>query len=125
MKRTLISLAIVVITAFAAHADTNNNTDLMVAAATGNAAAVQTLIANGADVDAKGRIGNTALIYAAQEGHTQIVELLIAAGANATAANDFNATAHNLAKGHGHREIASQLHTATLQAANDTDDDLL
>ena len=128
MTRTLIlTAAFALTTAFTAVAETtdNNTTDLMLAAANGHTAEVQTLIEAGADVNASGRIGNTALIYAAQEGHSEIVELLLEAGAYAHQANDFNATAQSLAEGYGHREIAHKLHTATLQAVNDTDDNLL
>ncbi len=91
------------------------NTALMVAAAHGDAAQVQHLIEQGADIDARGYIGNTALIFAIQEGHTQIVEMLVEAGANINANNDYNTSARSLAIGYGHREIAQALETVALQ----------
>jgi len=97
--------------------DINGNTALMVAAAQGNVAQLQSLIEKGAEVDARGRIGNTALIYAAQEGHVDVVKMLVDAGADIAARNDYKVTAGSLAKGYGHRDIAETLETVTLQAA--------
>ena len=85
--------------------DANGNTALMIAAAMGDTTAVRSLIKDGANVNATGRIGNTALIFAAQEGHNQIVELLVAAGADIDAANDYGSTARKLAAGYGHRAM--------------------
>jgi len=101
-RQLILTAAFALSTAYADQAETtdNNNIDLMITAAHGNTTQVQTLIAAGADINSKGRIGNTALIYAAQEGHTEIVELLIEAGAYADQANEFNATAKSLAEGY-------------------------
>lgn len=128
--KTLIFLALVAIASTAnasetcssdinAH-DVYGNTALMVAAADGDFAQVQSLLEKGAHVDARGRIGNTALIYAAQEGHVDIVKILVDAGANIAAQNDYRVTAGSLAKGYGHRDIAAALDMVTMQADHST-----
>jgi ankyrin repeat protein len=55
------------------------------AASEGDIEAVKKHLANGADVNAKGRNGLTTLQWAASSGHTEIVEPLIAAGADVNA----------------------------------------
>jgi ankyrin repeat protein len=47
----------------------------------GDAAAVQTLLANGADVNATMKNGATALTLASEEGHDGVSALLVKAGA--------------------------------------------
>jgi ankyrin repeat protein len=51
----------------------NGVTPLMAAAYGGNAQMVATLIAKGADLNARDRLKKTAMVYAAGEGHTEIV----------------------------------------------------
>ncbi len=60
---------------------------LMVAAAAGQPGAVSTLIAHGADVDAKesGR-GQTALMFAAANGRSEVIDVLVEHGADVAAA---------------------------------------
>ncbi len=48
----------------------------------GHAGIVQTLLAKGADVNAKDNDGGTALIMASQEGHAGIIQTLLAKGAD-------------------------------------------
>ncbi|MFQ5927816.1 MAG: ankyrin repeat domain-containing protein [Terriglobia bacterium] len=52
------------------------NPDLIEAAKKGDAAAVEALLAAGADVNAKDKDGMTALMLAEKEGHTTVVRLL-------------------------------------------------
>ncbi len=55
---------------------------LLQAARRGDAGTVETLLAQGVDVDATGRGGETALHAAAAAGHADVVERLLAAGAS-------------------------------------------
>jgi ankyrin repeat protein len=64
----------------AAFAETNTpdkNSQLLEAAKEGNLAAVQTLLANGADANAKDFIGETALIGAVERYHIGVVKFLL------------------------------------------------
>ena len=72
--------------------------DLINAAIRGDAAAVQALLAKGAEVNAKGNDGWTALILASQEGHLHVVQALLAKGADVNAKADNGATALMVAK---------------------------
>jgi serpin B len=68
------------------------------------------LIANGADVNAKGGyLDGTALHDAAIEGHKEIVELLIGKGANIEAKNSYGETALYCAAEANHKEIVELL----------------
>jgi ankyrin repeat protein len=58
------------------------------AVAEGNIEAVKQAIADGADVNAKGRWGSTPLHHTALGGHKEITELLIAKGADVNAKGD-------------------------------------
>jgi ankyrin repeat protein len=71
--------AIMVLWATVAVADVNE--DFLKAAERGDLSAVESLIANGADINAKLNNGKTALMLATQNGHEEIKELLIKAGA--------------------------------------------
>jgi len=55
------------------------------AAAAGDVEEVKRLIAQGADVNAKGEKGQTVLHYAVENGHREVAELLIAQGADVNA----------------------------------------
>ncbi|MBI3503266.1 MAG: ankyrin repeat domain-containing protein [Proteobacteria bacterium] len=68
-------------------------TALMRAAARGNAAAVDLLLARGAAVDALDAFANTALMYACARGHVGVAQLLLAAGAARGHANKYGLTA--------------------------------
>jgi uncharacterized protein len=56
--------------------------NLVTAARAGDIAAVKSLLASGADVDAQDGEGSTALMFAAMRGDSKMVEALLAAGAN-------------------------------------------
>ena len=49
----------------------------MLAARAGNVEAVKMLLARGADVNSRERLGQTALMWAAAEGHTAVMRALI------------------------------------------------
>lgn len=125
MKRALFTLIAAAFATFASTAtadsavDSHGNTALMAAAAIGDTASVERLLAEGADVNARGRIGNTALIYAAQEGHTSVVEILVKAGARVESRNAYNATARKLALGYGHSEIVEYLKDISVNEQDD------
>jgi ankyrin repeat protein len=67
-------------------AQSEGETVLMTAARTGVAAAVKTLLAHGADVNAKEAWrGQSALMWAAAEGHAETIQVLLEAGAQVNA----------------------------------------
>jgi hypothetical protein len=86
-------------------------TPLMEAAKKGDTEKVQALLAQGADVNAKGNDGFTALIMAARYGHTDIVQALLAKGANVNAKHDRGWTALITAAWEGHTDIVQALLT--------------
>lgn len=65
------------------------NEDLWAAARKGDAAAVEALLAKGANVNAKFRYGATALSYASDKGHTEVVRVLLAHGADVEVEDTF------------------------------------
>ena len=71
--------------------------------------AVATLLAAGADVDARQPDGATALHWAAHQDDLETVQRLLAAGADARAANDYGATPVWLAATNGNAAIAAAL----------------
>lgn len=85
------------------------------AARQGNLAAVQALVAAGADVNQQGRANRTPLHEAAAHGHRETVEWLLANGAKVNAktiavrSEDAKATPLHRAVDHGHADIAALL----------------
>lgn len=67
----------------------NLNEDLIVAARKSDVAAVKTLLAKGADVNAKTEYGATPLFYACDRGNAEIVKILIAHGADVNITDKF------------------------------------
>ena len=70
---------------------------------------VQSLIAEGADVNAKYELGMTVLWYAASKGYSRMVETLLANGADANARDEFGNTALMSAEAHGYTEVVRLL----------------
>jgi hypothetical protein len=70
---------------------------------------VNSLVANGADVNVRDRDGWTALMRAACEGHTEIVHILMQAGADVHVKNDEGESALTLAREKGHTCIVNLL----------------
>ena len=75
--------------------------------AIGDAAAVQALLANGAEVNAKDNNGASALILASRNGHRDVVQALLANGAEVNAKDNDGATALILASRNGHHDVVA------------------
>ncbi|MGE0129959.1 MAG: ankyrin repeat domain-containing protein [Blastocatellales bacterium] len=92
-------------------ADPALNNELLSAAKKGDAAAVKSLLAKGADVNAKTRYNQTPLMFAAQHGHIEIVKTLLDAGADLNVTDTFykSVTALSAAADKGHAEIVKLL----------------
>jgi hypothetical protein len=89
--------------------DAHGRTALVAAASSGDAAAVKSLLAQGAAVNAAAADGRTALIAAAQGGKLEIVAALIAAGANLNWSARGTGTALNVAENTGQAQMAALL----------------
>ena len=84
-------------------------TAVMWAAAEGHAAAVQTLVAAGADVEARSNGRLTPLLFAVREGQTDAVRALLRAGADVNAPARDDTTPLGLAVINAHYELAGLL----------------
>lgn len=83
------------------------------AASSGDIETIQTLIASGANINAKAPYSHsTALIFAAEKGHTEVVKFLITAGANINAINYKGSTALITAANYGNAEVIKVLASA-------------
>jgi len=78
-------------------------------AAQGHTATVHTLLAHGADGNARDRDGKTALMLAAFEGHTGTVQVLLANGVQVNTQDKAGATALMLAAARGHTVVVTAL----------------
>jgi ankyrin repeat protein len=88
----------------------NNETVLMIAARTGVAAAVKTLLSHRADPNAReDHRGQSALMWAATEGHVEVVRALIEAGADVTARSKQGWTALLFAARDGRMDVVRAL----------------
>ncbi|MGH9768621.1 MAG: ankyrin repeat domain-containing protein, partial [Blastocatellia bacterium] len=92
-------------------ADPALNEELLNAAKKSDAAAVKSLLAKGADANAKTRYNQTPLMFAAEKGHLEIVKVLIEAGADVNAVDTFYKffTALYGAASKGHAEVVKLL----------------
>lgn len=82
------------------------------AARTGNASEVESLIGQGAPVDARDTAGRTALMIAALNGHTAAVQSLLALGAQTMLVDGAGLTASQHARRWGYRAIADLIDAA-------------
>jgi ankyrin repeat protein len=85
------------------------DTPLMAASAKGHLDVVRTLLAGGAQVNARSANGGTALLDAARPGHLTIVNVLLTAGADVNAGNTHRETALQAAAGGGHLRVVETL----------------
>ncbi|MFN0083854.1 MAG: ankyrin repeat domain-containing protein [Blastocatellia bacterium] len=67
----------------------NLNEELLAAARKGNAEAIKSLLAKGADVNAKSPYGATPLFFACDRGNAEVVKLLLDAGADVNIRDTF------------------------------------
>lgn len=86
-----------------------NNKDLILAAEAGNVKEVSRLLADGADVNAKGKDDDTPLYAAAYWGHKGVAELLIAKGADVNAVDKGGHTPLAYAIKNEHGSVAKML----------------
>jgi Ankyrin repeats (3 copies) len=87
------------------------NDDLIAAAKRGDAESVKSLLAKGADVNAKTRYNQTPLMFASEKGHLEVVKILIEAGADVNVTDTFYRffTALYGAASKGHAEVVKLL----------------
>jgi len=86
-------------------------------ASLGDVVAVERLLAEGAEIDARGENGETPLILAILEGHADVAELLVAHGADVMARNERGLTPLHAAAYSGSADVARLLldHGAELE----------
>ena len=83
------------------------------ATSNGDVDAVRALLADGADVDQRGRGGHTALMVAAIFGHVEIARVLLGAEANVNLKDNLGLTARDWADRRGSWEVAQLLSIAS------------
>ena len=114
-RLTPLALALVLTTASGAAA-AKDETSLITAVRSGDAAAVRALVAERVDVNAREADGSTALHWATQRDHVEIVNRLIDAGADVKAANRYGVTPLSLAVTNGNAAVVTRLLTAGADA---------
>jgi hypothetical protein len=107
ITHTLTAAAIFLTTLTAA--DAADHEAFLAAAYSGDVAQVQSLLADGADVNTSDAADNTALHYAAAFGYTELTETLVTAGADVDARGRIDNTPLHLAAQEGHTDVASLL----------------
>jgi len=88
---------------------TSKNSELMIAAVTGDHASVKSLLDRGADANAKNKFGSTALMGAAAAGHMPIVQALLQKKADVNTTGQDGCTALIFAAKNGHGAIVQAL----------------
>lgn len=109
-----IVVTLLLISGTAAHADVAD--DLTSAARVGNLDALKTIVASGADIDARQSDGTSALHWAVLGGHHAMVDNLLQNGADANAADRYGTTPLSLAALNGDAVAAEALLTAGANA---------
>lgn len=109
MTTLIAAVCIVLFIPLMSHSDDVND-QIIKAVHRGDIATVKSLLAKGADVNAKmDESGWTALMLAAGEGHTELVKFLLTKGANVNARESVKNTALIRAAVNGHTETAELL----------------
>jgi ankyrin repeat protein len=109
MKKLSFTLSLLVITTALTFAQ-NLNEELLAAVKRSDAAAVKSLIAKGADVNAKTNYDATPLHFAADRGNLEVVKALVEAGANVEAKDTFyKFTPVTMAMMHQRKEVVAYL----------------
>ncbi|MCF6776219.1 ankyrin repeat domain-containing protein [Thiotrichales bacterium 19X7-9] len=85
------------------------NSELLIAAESGQTDKVEYLIANKADVDVEDNYAQTALHWACYNGHLEVVKILLACGADVNSVDINNNTPLHCAVINGHKEIVQLL----------------
>lgn len=102
-------LAVCIVTAATAGASAvshaNSGSDILSAAARGDAAQVKVLLSSGVNIEARDRDGRTALLLATHGNHVEAARLLIAAGADVNAKDSISDTPFLYAGAEGRNEI--------------------
>ncbi|XP_070540154.1 uncharacterized protein [Ptychodera flava] len=109
-----------------------NPQDLVIAASDGHVSRIQSLIAEGYNVNGKGTYTDrngfskykcTALHAASREGHSDVVQVLITHGSDVNSINEAGDTALHAASEKGHVDIAGMLirHSSDVNAKNHVD----
>jgi ankyrin repeat protein len=112
MKRILFSIVCIslLLSAYARAAEPDKNAQLIDAAKAGDLGAVQKLLAEGADINAKQTTtGVTALWIAAWQGHTEVVKFLLGKNVDVNTKATDGTTALWMASEHGHVEVVKLL----------------
>jgi ankyrin repeat protein len=104
MFRTLI-FAFMAFAMTSAHAQSGRDQALIAASAKGDIAAVERLVAEGANVKAQDSRGRTALLAATHGNHAAVARALIAAGSDVNARDDIQDSAYLYAGAEGRTEI--------------------
>lgn len=103
-------LLLLALQALAQNANQALNDELITAARKSNVEAVKTLLAKGADVNAKTEYGATPLFYACDRGNPEVVKLLLDAGADMNVKDKFyNSTPTSWAIQRDHAEVVKLL----------------
>jgi hypothetical protein len=109
-KASMMALLMAVLVVWATVGIAGLDEDLRKASGLGDLSEVNRLLAKGADVNAKDRIGSTALMCASQFGHHKVVEALLAKGADVNAKEKgYGQTALMLASMRRHPEVVQAL----------------
>jgi ankyrin repeat protein len=107
-----VGLALLFLTACATDLRIKGVTPLMANAAQGSITAVNTLIEQGAEVDAKDENGRTALMYAVEQNRTEAAQALLAKGADVNVKDKFGMTSLKKAKQFGYKDTIAVLKRA-------------
>jgi len=114
LTKSIISSALLIVLISVPAWTRDFNSELIEAAENGQTEKVKSLLAAGADVNAKDNDGMTALITAANEGHWETVRGLLDAGADANAEEEDGNTAFNVLATDNVRTAVVQIFSQTV-----------